>query len=168
MEPQSLVLARLCVMCILSTMETQNLRPQKKRRSRPSETDDVDMLGPMLKSRKMDTDGNSISDVTLESSAVSATQDPPVVVHEPLQTGLQSLFKTFAQFVAVDDLSPRICFIAHFLYLMVQCGRDRIKPVLKLLPPGLVQNLLKIMVTDDRTVGFILRYLLSIFFNFHI
>lgn len=150
-------------------METQNLRPQKKRRSRPSETDDVDMLGPMLKARKLEADGSNINDVTHEASTVMATQDAPVVVHEPLQTGLQSLFKTFAQFVAVDDLSPRICFIAHFLYLLVQCGRDRIKPVLKLLPPGLVQNLLKVMVTDDRTVGFILRYfilLLLCFFFF--
>lgn len=160
-EPQSLVLARLCVMCILSTMETQNLRPQKKRRSR-SETEDVDMLGPMLKARKMEADGSNINEVTHEASSITVTQDTPVVVHESLQMGLQSLFKTFAQFVAVDDLSPRICFIAHFLYLLVQCGRDRIKPVLKLLPTGLVQNLLKVMVTDDRTVGFILRYFISI------
>lgn len=211
-EPHSVVLARLCVMCILSTMETQNTKPTKKRRSRPSESaddivggggNDLSIVGPLIKSRKIDADGNSMDFVfdttnaattattvataaattTTTSSTTSTTisggasatpisaiggdslppssSTPPNVVAEPLRSAVQGLFKSFAQFVAVDDLSPKVYFIHAFLSLLVQCGgggQDRVRPLLKLLPQGLVQNLLKVIVTDESTIGFILRF----------
>lgn len=209
-EPHSVVLARLCVMCILSTMETQNTKPTKKRRSRPSESaddivgggNDLSIVGPLIKSRKIDADGNSMDFVfdttnaataattvataaattTTTSSTTSTTisggasatpisaiggdslppsSSPPNVVAEPLRSAVQGLFKSFAQFVAVDDLSPKVYFIHAFLSLLVQCGgggQDRVRPLLKLLPQGLVQNLLKVIVTDESTIGFILRF----------
>lgn len=158
-EPQSVVLARLCVMCILATMEQPSSTGTKKRRSQQSDSEDMDTTGPVLKSRKLNPgDHDNCSNDFVFDTSSSVHREAPVYINDPLQTCLHSLFKTFAQFVAVDDLSPKVYFIFQFLSLLVQCGKDRIKPVLKLLPPGLVQNLLKVIVTDEFTAGFILRF----------
>lgn len=158
-EPQSTVLARLCVYTILATMDTTSTTPSRKR-SHPSDSEDIDpATAPLLKSRKLNPDvtggDSSSNDFITETIANTRSESP--TVREPLQSCLQNLFKIFAQFLKCDELSPKINFIFEFLLLLVQCGKDRIKPVLKLLPNGLVQNLLKIITTDEFTVGFILR-----------
>lgn len=158
-EPQSTVLARLCVYTILATLDTTSATPTRKR-SHPSDSEDMDSVtGPLLKQRKLNPDvassDTSSSDFITETIANSRNESP--AVREPLQSCLQNLFKIFAQFLKCDELSPKINFIFEFLLLLVQCGKEKIKPVLKLLPNGLVQNLLKIITTDEFTVGFILR-----------
>lgn len=167
-EPQSTVLARLCVYAILATLDTASVTPSRKR-SHPSDSEDMDpVTAPLLKSRKLNPDvtGNdSSSNDFITDTIGSARSESPISVREPLQSCLQNLFKIFAQFLKCDELSPKINFIYEFLFLLVQCGKDKMKPVLKLLPNGLVQNLLKIITIDEFTVGFILR-LVSFVFQF--
>lgn len=181
-EPQSTVLARLCVMCILATMEatqdaqTSTIAGQKRRShqadmdaatapsmdgsaSRQSAVDlDMDTVGPMMKTRKIETDEHETmsSDFVFDMTP-QMNQAPPAVVHGPLHIALLNLFQAFAQFVSVDQLSPKICFISQFLSLLVQLGGDPVKPLLRLMPPNLIQNLLRVIVTDECTTGFILR-----------
>lgn len=99
--------------------------------------------------------GDSCSNDFMSESVIN--KEPPISIKEPLQTSLQNLFKTFAHFAATDELSPKIYFIFQFISLMVQCGKDRVKSILKLIPNGLVQNLLKVMITDEISVGLISR-----------
>lgn len=172
-EPQSTILARLCVMCILAMMEAQDSSPGPKRRTphaeleasgidgsaRAGEVDlDMDTVGPMLKVRKIETDEHETmsSDFVFDMKP-SISQTPPTVVHGPLHNALLNLFQAFAQFMSVDHLSPKICFISQFLSLLVQLGGDPIKPLLRLMPPNLIQNMLRVIVTDECTTGFILR-----------
>lgn len=160
-EPQSTVLARLCVYTILATMDAKPTSATRKR-SHPSDSEDIDpATAPLLKSRKLNQDvtgGDSGSNDFISETITNTRSESPTTVREPLQSCLQNLFKIFAQFLKCDELSPKINFIFEFLLLLVQCGKDKIKPVLKLLPNGLVQNLLKIITTDEFTVGFILRF----------
>lgn len=195
LAPHSSVLARLCVMCILATMDTpadvassgRASAAQKRRLSPSTDTGDdhttsscspsggptgdldLDSVGPMLKSRKLDGgSGSGERNVDDPSAALSsgdfvfdmappASRTPPLVVQEPLQCTLVQLFKQFGHFVCVDPLSPKIFFIAQFLTLLVQLGGDQVKPLLRLAPAGLMQNLLRVTVCDEFTVGFILR-----------
>lgn len=179
-EPHSTVLARLCVMCILATMEVQEPITGLKRRSHPSDSDatgnlvtmdglarpgdvDVDMetVGPMLKTRKIETaEHETMSSDFVFDMAPPVSKTPPAVMHGPLHHALLNLFKAFSHFVSVDQLSPKICFISQFLSLLVQLGGDPVKPLLRLMPPNLIQNLLRVIVTDECTTGFVLRYLL--------
>lgn len=154
-EPHLTVIARLCVFCILSAIEAPH--PPVRKRVRTNEPDDLDTLLPNPKLRKlnMEHSGDSSSSDFFTESLVS--REPPSSVREPLQKCLQKLFKIFSQCLATDDASPKTYFIFRFLSLLVQCGKDRVKPVLKLLPSGLVQNLIKIIAIEDIKVGFILR-----------
>lgn len=154
-EPQSSVLAKLCVYCILSSIDLP-LNASTKKRSHASENDDIENLAPLLKTRKLNPEhgGDITSGEYVFESVVS--RDPPLM-RESIQTSLQNIFKIFGQFLQADDLSPKIYFIFQFLSVLVQCGKERIKPVLKLLPNGLVQNLLKIIETDEFTYGFLLK-----------
>lgn len=123
------------------------------------------MGGRMLKMRKLSPDessNSSLNDYPMQDDFVGTasnkmTEQNAVTIKEPLQSCLLNLFKMFAQFTIVDDLSPRICFIFQFLTLLQQCGKERATPVLKLLPNGLIQNLLKVMGTNDFTYDFILK-----------
>ncbi|XP_058460043.1 mediator of RNA polymerase II transcription subunit 24 [Malaya genurostris] len=157
-DPFSRVLAKLCVYCITATMEAP-VSPTKKRTrtAMAGDGDELDALCPTPKMRKVGSEScdSSSSDFMLENAL--AARDGPSTLKEPLQGCLQALFKTFSQYIVSDELSPKIFFMFQFLSLMVEIGKDRIKPVLKLIPNGLIQNMQKINATDDMTVGFILR-----------
>lgn len=160
-EPQSTVLARLCVYTILASMDTTSTTPNRKR-SHPSDSEDIDSVtAPLLKSRKLNPDvtvADTSSNDFITETIANTRNESSITIREPLQSCLQNLFKIFAQFLKCDELSPKINFVFEFLLILVQCGKDKIKPVLKLLPNGLVQNLLKIISTDEFTVGFIVRW----------
>lgn len=158
-EPQSVVLARLCVYCILATIELPNTNGIKKR-PHTNDNEELETLAPLLKTRKLNNEDSSSSDYVFENLSNTRDQQQQqqsIIIRESIQQCLQQLFKTFGQFLLADDLTPKIYFIFHFLTLLVQCGRDRIKPILKFLPTGLIQNLLKIVSTDELSVGFILK-----------
>lgn len=133
--------------------------PTKKRTRAAivTEGDELDALCSTPKMRKIGSEScdSSSSDFMLEHAL--AAREGPSNLKEPLQGCLQSLFRTFSQYIVSDELSPKIFFMFQFLSLLVEVGEDRIKPVLKLIPNGLIQNMMKIHATDDMTVGFILR-----------
>lgn len=125
---------------------------------------DPESVGPMLKARKLDASVGEHEaaiggDFVYEMAPPSVPRvSPPAVSQDPLHASLSQLFKQFAHFVCVDQLSPRIYFIAQFLQLLVQMGGDQVKPLLRLAPAGLMQNLLRVTVCDEYTAGFLLRY----------
>ncbi|XP_053676492.1 mediator of RNA polymerase II transcription subunit 24 [Anopheles nili] len=168
-DPQSRVLAKLCVYCIIVTME-MSMTSSKKRTRGGTATDadtDIDSMCTSAKLRKIDLDGMGVvgcdggsNEFALESAMESAASWDTAAItslKEPLQGCLQMLFRTFTQHITTDELSPKVYFVFQFLSLLVESGRERIMCVLKLVPNGLVQNLLKINATDEMTVGLILR-----------
>lgn len=124
---------------------------------------DMDSVGPMLKSRKLDTGNDDPTaalaggDFLFDLVPTSVSRTPPLVVQEPLQCTMVQLFWQFGHFLCVDQLSPKMYFIAQFLQLLVQLGGDQVKPLLRLAPATLMQNLLRVTVCDEYTAGFILR-----------
>uniref|UniRef100_A0A182Y2W0 Mediator of RNA polymerase II transcription subunit 24 n=1 Tax=Anopheles stephensi TaxID=30069 RepID=A0A182Y2W0_ANOST len=147
-DPQSRVLAKLCVYCIIVTMEASITASKKRTRATVgSELEDIDSLCTSAKLRKIELDGMGVgceatggNDFALESALDSvASWDGASVpsLKEPLQGCLQTLFRTFTQYITTDELSPKVYFIFQFLSLLVESGRDRIACVLKLLPNGL-------------------------------
>lgn len=121
--------------------------------------DSSDPSGRSAKVRKLN-ENSTISGESQDENGLSQTDqsNETETMKEPLQSCLQNLFRTFVMFTVTDELSPKTYFIYQFLLLLQQCGgTQRIKPVLKLLPQGLVQNLLKMINTNDSMHDFILR-----------
>ncbi|XP_030386391.1 mediator of RNA polymerase II transcription subunit 24 [Scaptodrosophila lebanonensis] len=167
-EPQSLLLARLCVYCIISCLETRSAvsGAALKKRSRSHDEDD---LSNTAKVRKVIGEGSdNSSDFTEGSVGVSTLmgnnntgnadiRTAPLTLKEPLQSSIEHIFRVFLQFVSGDELLPKTTFVYQFISLLVECGEERVVSVLRLLPPNLMQNLLKVMATDDIRVGLISR-----------
>lgn len=151
MKPQSRVLAKLCVYSILSTIDTPDVHPQRKR-PRPDEDED---LSPMAKIRKTNLEQQSVGGAT---DGMPGEKDLLLPLKESLQSSLMDLFKIFHQQVVSGEMSAKVNFIFEFLSLLVQFEiSDKIKPILKLIPSGLVVNLLKIIPQDELSYGFIMR-----------
>ncbi|XP_017088440.2 mediator of RNA polymerase II transcription subunit 24 [Drosophila bipectinata] len=172
-EPQSLILSRLCVYCIISCLETRSGTTSSalaamKKRSRSH--DEEELAANVAKVRKVIGEGNeNSSDFTDAGNSVTGLggslmgsnsaelRTTPVTLKEPLQSSVQHIFGVFLQFVSGDELSPKAVFVYQFISLLVECGGERVTPVLRLLPPQLVQQLLKVLATDDIRVGLISR-----------
>ena len=146
MEPQSSELAKLCVYCILSSLEFSNSTPprgsSRKRTRGELDADELETLcGPANKILRLNETG--------DSAAIFGTNSPQsqgptngqrsIVLREPLLSALDGLFRTFT-FVAGRDgeVSQQTHFILQFLRLMVQCGKDRTRVVLEGMPQTLV------------------------------
>jgi mediator of RNA polymerase II transcription subunit 24 len=148
-DPQSKTLAKLSIYAILATMENIEVSTQKKRQ-RSGEEDD---LSPAAKMRKTGIDQAVSADVVQNDKDPTSQQ-----LKESLRSSLQELFKIFHQQVVTDELSPKVNFIFQFFSLLVQFEKSvKIKAILKLIPNGLIMNLLKLVHHDDLTYGFILR-----------
>ncbi|KAI8120832.1 Mediator of RNA polymerase II transcription subunit 24 [Lucilia cuprina] len=167
-EPQSYVLARLCVYCIISALEARSQNsPTQKKRTRSHDGDEHDLNAAKMRKITADGSDNSCSNDFLSenslllSSSVSlhsnSLRETPAQLKESLQSAMQYIFKVFQQFVTTDELSPKIYFVYQFITLLVECGKERVRPVLKQLPPNLINNLIKVMLTDDINVGLITR-----------
>jgi mediator of RNA polymerase II transcription subunit 24 len=148
-EPQSRILAKLCVYCVIAAIEAPAPRGFPKKRSTDSED-------PPSKIRKTNNPDSSDSCSNDFPEHITSGHEPPHNVREPLQSALQQLLKVFSQYVVTDELTPKIYFIFQFLSLLVQFGGDRIKSVLRL-PGGLIQSVLKIIPIEDLTMGFVVR-----------
>lgn len=147
-ESQSRILAKLCVYAILSTMDTSDTS-----RKRPREDDDD--LSPMTKMRKTGIEQQSVGS---GSEGSAGDKDQSSQLKESLRSSLQDLFKIFHQQAATDEFSPKINFIFQFLSLLVQLEKSvKLKAILKLIPNGLIMNLLKIVPEEDLSFGFVLR-----------
>ncbi|XP_013111291.2 mediator of RNA polymerase II transcription subunit 24 isoform X1 [Stomoxys calcitrans] len=167
-EPQSYVLARLCVYCIISALETRTQANfSQKKRSRSHDGEDLELNAAKMRKITGDGSDNSCSNDFLSenslllgsnmSSLHSSMRETPTQLREPLQSSIQYIFRVFQQFVTTEELSPKIYFVYQFISLLVECGKERIRPVLKLLPATLMHNLLKVMLTEDINVGLISR-----------
>lgn len=171
-EPQSLVLARLCVYCIISCLESRSPAAVAavKKRSRSHDEDELQSaVANAAKVRKVIGDGSDNSNDFTDASTVvtnvasllstnnAELRTTPLSVKEPLQSSVKHIFRVFLQFVSGDELSPKAVFVYQFISLLVECGGDRVAPVLRLLPPNLMQQLLKVLATDDIRVGLISR-----------
>lgn len=147
-ESQSKILAKLCIYGILSTMETTETT-----RKRPREDDDD--LSPMAKMRKTGIEQQSVGSGV---EAAAGEKDQSSQLKESLRSSLHELFKIFHQQVSVDEMSPKVNFIYQFFALFVQLEKTgKLKAVLKLIPNGMITNLLKIISEDDMSYGLILR-----------
>ncbi|EDW30050.1 Trap100 [Drosophila persimilis] len=171
-EPQSLVLARLCVYCVISCLETRSgvacsSFSGLKKRSRSN--DEEDQATNVAKVRKVIGDGSENSNDFTDNagglagprlaspSSSTELRATPQTLKEPLQSSIQHIFSVFLQFVSGDELSPKAVFVYQFISLLVECGGERVAPVLRLLPANLVQQLLKVLPTEDIRVGLISR-----------
>lgn len=178
-------MARLCVYCIISSLETrsQSLAANnfsQKKRSRSHDDIDDHELSSVTKMRKLTAaDGSSDNSCSNDfladncsmllgsnsmaanfGSMLSHNMRGDTSMHhmsDSLQYAVQHIFQLCQQFVNTDELSPRIYFVYQFISLLVECGKERVKPVLKLLPINLISNLLKVMLTDDISTGLIAR-----------
>lgn len=140
------MLAKLSVYAILSSMESA-----ESSRKRPRE-DDED-LSPMAKMRKTGADQSVGS-----GSEGGGDKDQSSQLKESLRLSLQELFKIFHQLAATDEISPKVNFIYQFLSLLVQLEKSvKLKAILKLIPNGLIMNLLKIIPEDDLSYGFVFK-----------
>lgn len=106
--------------------------------------------------RKTGIDQQSVGS-GIEGSA--GDKDSSSVLRESLRLSLQDLFKIFQNLLSVDDFSPKVNFIFQFFSLMVQLEKSvKLKAILKLIPNGLIMNLLKIFGdSSELTYGFVLR-----------
>ncbi|KYQ58998.1 Mediator of RNA polymerase II transcription subunit 24 [Trachymyrmex zeteki] len=149
-EPQSSILAKLCVYCIFSTLEYNNSNPyrgnSRKRVRRDLDTDDLDALGVSNKLLRLNETGENVPMFSSQSPQAqgSSNGQKSVILRDPLMTALNNLFTIFAFLAGRDgEVSQQTHFILQFLRLMVQCGKDRTRIVLQGMSQTLVPCLLK-------------------------
>lgn len=150
-EPQSSILAKLCVYCIFSTLEYNNSNPyrsnSRKRVRRDLDADELDALGVSNKLLRLNETGENVpmfSSQSPQAQGSSNGQKSVVVLRDPLMTALNNLFTIFSFLAGRDgEVSQQTHFILQFLRLMVQCGKDRTRIVLQGMPQTLVPCLLK-------------------------
>ncbi|XP_011688763.1 PREDICTED: mediator of RNA polymerase II transcription subunit 24 [Wasmannia auropunctata] len=150
-EPQSSILAKLCVYCIFSTLEYNNSNPyrgnNRKRVRRDLDADELDALGVTNKLLRLNETGENVpifSSQSPQAQGSSNGQKSVIVLRDPLMTALNNLFTVFAFLAGRDgEVSQQTHFIFQFLRLMVQCGKDRTRIVLQGMPQTLVPCLLK-------------------------
>ncbi|XP_033301572.1 mediator of RNA polymerase II transcription subunit 24 isoform X2 [Bombus bifarius] len=164
-EPQSSVLAKLCVYCIFSTLEYNNSNPSrgnsKKRVRRDLDADELDALGvPANKILRLNETGDSKPIFGSQSPQAqgSTNGQKSVVLRDPLLSALNALFTIFTFLAGRDgEVSQQTHFILQFLRLMVQCGKDRTRIVLQGMPQTLVPCLLKAL-PELFTTDILLRF----------
>lgn len=144
-------MAKLCVYSLLSALES-HLPASTKKRLRSVDLDDEDSIGPASKIRKLNTDLDATSNDYIYDTT---NKENGSSLKEPIQKCLTNIFKIFGQCLITDSLTPKTYFIFQFFSTLIQCGGERIKPIVKFIPQGLIQNLLKIIPVDDLTVGLI-------------
>ena len=145
-EPQSSVLAKLCVYCIFSTLEYNSSSPcrgnNRKRVRRDLDAEELDALGvPANKILRLNEAGdtNPIFGSQSPQAQGSTNGQKSVVLRDPLLSALNGLFTIFSFLAGRDgEVSQQTHFILQFLRLMVQCGKDRTRIVLQGMPQTLV------------------------------
>lgn len=151
-EPQLSIMAHLCVASIVSTMQQSSVGSPKKRSH--SLVDAGGDSNRATKMRKLDETNASV-DILFANDDLNSS--PAEKCSEPLQSALQHLFKLFTMIFLTDELTPNTAFVCKFFKILQQCTNDRIKPVLNLLPAGLIQSLLKSMSSTDFNYNFIVK-----------
>lgn len=145
MEPQSSILAKLCVYCIFSTLEFNNSSPNRgnsrKRTRRDLDADELDALGVSNKLLRLNETGENVPMFGSQSPQAHSSNNgqKSIVLRDPLMTALNNLFVIFDFLAGRDgEVSQQTHFILQFLRLTVQCGKDRTRIVLQGMPQTLV------------------------------
>lgn len=150
-EPQLSIVANLCVSCIVSSLQQSSVGGASKKRSYNLIDTGGDINARAAKMRKLD-EANSAVEIMQPTDEQTREKCP-----EALKTALQYLFKLFSMIYLTDELTPNTFFVCKFFKLLHQYGTSRIKPVLSLLPTGLIQSLLRSMNSNDFNYDFILK-----------
>lgn len=152
-EPQSAILAKLAVYCIYAALEHSNSnKTSTSRKRRHDDSEDMDIHCPSNKIRRLNDNSSDSSLYYSQGQCV-----PGIVLKEPLQSALETLFLSFSQLAGKNgDVTPQTDFILHFLMYVVQCGQDRAQIVLQKMPNELVPTLIKCL-PDSFNIGLILR-----------
>lgn len=162
-EPQLSALARLCVYCIISTLgiktvkaktlpngSDDNERPAKIRKIEDSPFD-------ILASSGQEKGQNSINGDSNATPMTTTATTTKFKMREPLRICLRDLLQSLYQLTFTNELTPKVLFVHQFLTYLHRCDRNRIGPVLNLIPTGLMKNLLKVMSTNEFSYDYILR-----------
>lgn len=157
-EPQLSVLARLCVYSIMSSLEKNATKA--KRSLNGSESSDGERPAKMRKIEDslLDilTDGQEKSEIGSNGDNEKSASST-IKIHEPLKSCLYDLFQTLYQLTFSSEATPKVLFVHQFLTYLHRCGGEKIRPVLNLMPNGLMKNLLKITNGTSFNYDFILR-----------
>lgn len=150
-------IARLCVYVVLSAVAKGMVCGSTKKRSRLGEGADSEQERSM-KMRKLDAEGDITEELELTATSLSESSElknfSTVTIREPLNGTIKEMFRRFSQYVVSDEYSPRVNFIFEFVTMLIESGQDA---VLRLIPAGFVQNLLKIVPLSYITPGLILQ-----------
>lgn len=109
-----------------------------------------DVNGRAAKLRKLDETNAAVE-------IMHPNEEPMKRCPQALQSALQKLFKLFSMVCLVDELTPNTFFVREFLKILQRADRQRTRPVLKLIPSGLMKSLLKTMSTAEFKYDFILK-----------
>ncbi|EFN83518.1 Mediator of RNA polymerase II transcription subunit 24 [Harpegnathos saltator] len=164
-EPQSSILAKLCVYCIFSTLEYNNSNPyrgnSRKRVRHDLDAEELETLGVSAnKLLRLSETGENVPIFSSQSAQAPGTNNgkKSFVLREPLMTALNNLFIIFNFLASRDsEVSQQTHFIFQFLRLTVQCGKERTRIVLQGMPQSLVPCLLKAL-PELFTTDILLRF----------
>ncbi|CAF4841525.1 unnamed protein product [Pieris macdunnoughi] len=150
-EPQSTVLAKICVYSIFAALDQSITTKPQSRKRRHEDPEDLEAIS----SNKLRRLNDNSSDGSVYHSAREHSSG--VVIKEPLQTSLDMLFKTFSQLAGKNGyVTPQTRFIFEFLVFIIQCGQERAQLVLQKMPSEIVPILIKAL-PDNFNVAIILR-----------
>ncbi|XP_028177541.1 mediator of RNA polymerase II transcription subunit 24 [Ostrinia nubilalis] len=153
-EPQSAILAKLAVYCLYAALEQSNWnnKGHNARKRRHDDSEDLDSMCSSNKVRRLNDNTSDSNSMYYSQGSVSG-----VVLKEPLQSALESLFKSFSQLAGKNgEVTPQTHFILEFLVYVVQCGQDRAQIILQKMPSELVPTLIKAL-PDSFSISLILR-----------
>lgn len=159
-HPYTTAVARLCVYVILSAVGQQEggSGGSMKKRGRMGEGGE-ETNEPNMKMRKLD--GGEFPDDVCgmlgSEQSVGGAGGKVTTIKEPLQSTLKEMFKRFLHNIQSDEFSPRVNFIYEFVTILVESRKCDAVSVLRLIPAGLMQSLLKIMPIANIKSGLILQ-----------
>lgn len=164
-HPYTTAVARLCVYVLLSSVEKgqqESAASAQKKRGRAGEGEENSSMGePIMKIRKMDSefseDGHGMMEVGGGKGGGAGASGSSTTLRDPLCATIKEMFKRFSQHVQSDEYSPRVNFIFEFITILVESRKCNAVPVLRLIPAGLLQNLLKIMPHSNIKAGLVLQ-----------
>lgn len=162
-HPYTTAVARLCVYVVLSAVEKghqDGMGMKKRLRAGEGAGEDNSTTEPTMKMRKLDSE---FQEEFISASGGDAkggvNASSCVTIRDPLCSTIKEMFKRFSQHVQSDEYSPRVNFIFEFITILVESRRceGAVVAVLRLIPAGLLQNLLKIMPLANIKTGLVLQ-----------
>lgn len=161
-EPQLSALARLCVYCIISTLgikttKTKTLLNGSDDNERPAKIRKLEDSTFDILASDHEKGQNSLNGDNNTTPITPTATTTKFKMREPLRICLRDLLQSLYQLTFTNELTPKVLFVHQFLTYLHRCDRNRIEPVLNLIPTELMKNLLKVMSTNEFSYDYILR-----------